>query len=80
MKKKIMFEGVLKECECVIDRNGEYLCRAEDGDFAKFSKEGDLDELIEAHNDANSVVPEIIPEVVYGNQIHFDTEGNEIKK
>ena len=65
-KIELMFDGVLKECVQKEDRNGEYLFEAEDGSFVKFPSEGNLNEMIEAHNEANKEKVEVIPDVVYG--------------
>ena len=78
-KAKVMFDGIEKICKVTKDRNGEWLCEAEDGDFTKFPSEGDLEEMIYRHNLANSKEVEIIPEIIYDDVITFDSEGKEIK-
>ena len=74
-----MFDGVEEECTVTIDRNGEYLCEAPSGRFAKFGKQEDLEEAAQIHNEVYSEIPEIIPEVTYGEVTTFDENGNEIK-
>lgn len=65
---ELYFDGELKECKVSIDRNGEYLCEAEDGSgsFAKFPKDSDLDAEVERYNTYNSKEVEVIEDVVYG--------------
>ncbi len=79
-----MFDGEPRECSVTIDRNGEYLCETgsvEDGSyrFAKFHSEADMDEAVARHNEVNAEVPEVIPEVAYGEVTTFDKDGNEVK-
>lgn len=80
---ELYFDGVLKECKLEDDRNGEYLFVAEDGSFVKFPskyEDGDsLEKAIERYNKANDNIPDIIPDVEYGEVITFDSEGNEVK-
>lgn len=79
----LYFDGVLKTCYKKEDRNGEYLYEAEDGSFVKFPSsyaEGDsFEAAVERYNRANGSIPEIIPDVTYGQVTVFDKEGNEIK-
>lgn len=49
----LIFDGEEKECTVTVDRNGEYVCEAEDGSFLKFPKDSDLDEEVEAYNEKN---------------------------
>jgi hypothetical protein len=63
---ELYFDGVLKECKVSIDRNGEYLCEAEDGSFAKFPKDSDLAEEVEFYNKHNDKEVEAIEDVTYG--------------
>jgi hypothetical protein len=79
-KVELMFDGELVECSLVEDRNGEILYEAEDKRFVKFPADAeDLDALIEAHNEANRDEPEIVPDVVYGDVITFDKDGNPVE-
>jgi hypothetical protein len=77
---KLMFDGIEKECTISIDRNGEYLCEAEDGSFAKFLVTETFEEDVAAYNEANSKEVEIIPEIIYENVVYRDADGNEIVK
>lgn len=75
----LFFNGVEKECTVEIDRNGELLCTAIDGDeFAKFVNDEDFEFFVNKHNEANNLVVEEIPEIIYENQVHRDEDGNEI--
>ena len=75
---ELYFDGVLKECRREEDRNGEHLFVADDGRFVKFPATGSLEEMIAKHNKANDNVPDIIPDVEYGEVITFDKDGKEI--
>lgn len=82
----LYFDGVLKTCTLTEDPKAqlkEYLYIAEDGRFTKFASEyaeGDsFEEAVERHNKANNHQVEIIQDVVYGEPINFDKDGNEIK-
>lgn len=66
-----MFDGVAKECALVEDKNGEYLFVAEDGSFAKFPADCNIEKAIEAHNKANAKEVELNLPVQYGEVIHF---------
>ncbi len=71
-----MFDGILQDTRQEDDRNGEHLFVADDGKFVKFPKDGDLDEMVAAYNKANEEEPEVIPDVVYGETITSDKDGN----
>jgi hypothetical protein len=76
---ELYFDGIKYTCEQQEDRNGEYLFVAENGRFAKFPADADLDEAVKLHNEANNQEVEIVEEKVYENVITFDKDGNEIK-
>jgi hypothetical protein len=81
-KVKLMFDGKLVDCHAEEDRFGrDYLFVTDDGSgrFAKFSKEENLQEAIDKHNEVNGEEVEIIPDVEYGEVTTFDAEGNEVK-
>jgi len=63
---ELYFDGIKKVCEVSVDRNGEYLCEAEDGSFTKFAKDSDFDAEVERYNSFNDKEVEAIPDVVYG--------------
>lgn len=67
----------MHECTVTIDRNNEYLCEADNGRFAKFPSDANLEEAVAKHNEANSTIPVVIPDVEYGKVITFDEDGNE---
>ena len=50
---ELKFDGELKECTVTIDKNGEFLCETENGDFVKFPKDSDLAEEVDRYNEAN---------------------------
>ena len=77
---QLMFDGVMYTCKREEDRNGEYLFVAENGRFAKFPKDANLEEAIALHNEANSEELEKIEPVTYGEVIHFDKDGNEVER
>ncbi len=76
---QLMFDGEMQECTVTRDRNNEYLCEAPNGRFVKFAQDVNLEEAVATHNEANSEVPVVIPEVTYGDVITFDENGDEIK-
>jgi hypothetical protein len=82
----LYFDGVLKTCTKKDDPKAqlkEHLYVAEDDSFVKFPDEYAEDDSFEAaverYNKANDNVPEIIPDVVYGEVITHDSEGNPVK-
>lgn len=79
----LYFDGVLKTCAKKEDRNGEHLYVAEDGSFVKFpieyAEDDSLEAAVERYNKANDNVPDIIPDVEYGDVITHDKDGNPVK-
>jgi hypothetical protein len=75
----LYFDGVEEICTQEEDRNGEYLFVAPSGHFVKFPKDGDLNEMVAAHNEVNNKEVEIIPDVEYGEVVTHDADGNPVK-
>lgn len=50
---ELKFDGELKECTVTVDKNGEYVCETENGDFVKFPSNCDLEAEVEKHNESN---------------------------
>ena len=73
----LYFDGEPHECAIREDGKGNYVCKADNGRFARFSKEN-FENEVEHFNAYGARVVEIIPDVVYGKVITFDKDGNEI--
>lgn len=76
---ELYFDGKSESCAVTTDANGEYLCTAPSGRFAKFPAGADLKKAAARHNAANSQEVEIIPGDVFGETITFDKNGDPVK-
>ncbi len=74
---ELFFDGKKETCTLTPDRNdNELLYVAENGKFVKFSADGDLEALVDRHNEVNSDEVEVVYDNVYSGVITFDEEGN----
>lgn len=76
-KVVLYFDGEPHECSLREDGKGNYVCKASNGRFARFSI-ADFDEEVEHFNLYGARSVEIIKDMVYGKVITFDKDGNEI--